>query len=158
MDHSYQFKLIWPGRGESTPLHLRIYANNPSIIDFSDAESTRPQLDISLLEGQIEVTEYPLRVAAFANIHSLSLFFVSALWCSPLIQRLWQIWQSEPAGGERSRIFDLGFKGETTSLRTLKTSARKLTCQLPMPLTHRWWTSWMRRPHRKVLFNSILYF
>jgi hypothetical protein len=65
------------GRGESTPLHLRIYANHPSIIDFADAESTKPQLDISLLDGQTDVTEYPLRVAAFANINSLSLFFVS---------------------------------------------------------------------------------
>ncbi|KAF8484335.1 DUF1000-domain-containing protein [Gautieria morchelliformis] len=91
--------LLKLGRGESTPLRLRIYANHPSIIDFSDAESTRPQLDINLLDGQIQVTEYPLRVAAFANINSLSLFF------------------SESVGGERSRIFYVGFKGETTSPR-----------------------------------------
>jgi PITH domain len=45
-------------------------------VDFADAEQTKPQLNISLLEGAVGVTEYPLRSAAFANIHSLSLFFV----------------------------------------------------------------------------------
>lgn len=65
------------GRGESTPQRLRIYANRSSIVDFSEAESTEPQLDIQLSEGQVEATEYPLRVAAFANVTSLSLYFVS---------------------------------------------------------------------------------
>lgn len=68
--------LIDPGRGETTPRHLRIYANHSTIIDFADAETTRPQLSISLLQGETTVTEYPLRVAAFANINSLSIFFV----------------------------------------------------------------------------------
>ena len=65
------------GRGELTPRHLRIYANRPNIVDFAEAESLMPQLDISLLEGQTTVTEYPLRAASFANVHSLSLHFVS---------------------------------------------------------------------------------
>ncbi len=64
------------GRGETTPRHLRIYANHPTIVDFSDADNTKPQVDISLLEGETGVTEYPLRVAAFTSITSLSLFFV----------------------------------------------------------------------------------
>jgi len=64
------------GRGEVTPRHLRIYANHPTIVDFADAETTKPQLNISLLEGETGVTEYPLRVAAFTSINSLSLFFV----------------------------------------------------------------------------------
>jgi len=59
-----------------TPRHLRIYANHPTIVDFADAETTKPQLNISLLEGETGVTEYPLRVAAFTSINSLSLFFV----------------------------------------------------------------------------------
>ena len=58
------------------PRHLRIYANHPQIVDFADAETTKPQLNISILEGESSVTEYPLRVAAFASISSLSLFFV----------------------------------------------------------------------------------
>jgi hypothetical protein len=65
------------GRGESTPRHLRIYANYPTIVDFADAENTTPQLNISLLEGETGVVEYPFRVAAFTSITSLSLFFVS---------------------------------------------------------------------------------
>lgn len=64
------------GRGELTPRRLRIYANRPSIVDFEEAESTQPQLDIQLSEGQVDATEYPLRVAAFANVTSLSLYFV----------------------------------------------------------------------------------
>jgi len=64
------------GRGECTPRHLRIYANYPNIIDFADAESTKPHLNISLLEGETNAVEYPLRVAAFRSVHSLSLYFV----------------------------------------------------------------------------------
>jgi len=68
---------IWvQGRGDLTPRHLRVYANHNTIIDFVDAESTNPLLNISLLEGEIGVTEYPLRVAAFSDVHSVSLFFV----------------------------------------------------------------------------------
>jgi C-terminal proteasome-interacting domain of thioredoxin-like. len=59
------------------PRRLRIYANHPSIVDFVEAETAKPQLNISLLEGEAGVTEYPLRVAAFTSINSLSLFFVS---------------------------------------------------------------------------------
>jgi len=87
------------GRGESTPRHLRIYANHPHIIDFADAETTKPQLNISLLEGEVGVIEYPLRVAAFASINSVSLFF------------------SESVGGDVSRIYYVGFKGDTKEQR-----------------------------------------
>ena len=65
------------GRGDSEPRQLRIYANHVHIVDFAEAEDIAPQFDISLLEGQSGVTEYPLRAAVFANIHSLSLHFVS---------------------------------------------------------------------------------
>ena len=64
------------GRGEVTPRHLRIYANHPTIVDFTDAEATKPHFNMSLLEGETGVVEYPLRVPAFTNITSLSLFFV----------------------------------------------------------------------------------
>ena len=68
---------IHQGRGEFAPRQLRIYANHPNIIDFSEAEESKPLLNISLLEGETTVIEYPLRVAAFSSINSLSLFFVS---------------------------------------------------------------------------------
>jgi hypothetical protein len=65
------------GRGEVTPRRLRIYANRPNIVDFSDAEAgVKPQLDLSLLEGETKAVEYPLRVAAFSSINTLSIFFV----------------------------------------------------------------------------------
>jgi len=85
------------GRGELTPRRLRIYANHPSIVDFDQAETTVPQLDISLLESQVEVTEYPLRVAAFASVSSLSLFF------------------DEAVGGEQTRLYFIGFRGDVSN-------------------------------------------
>lgn len=69
--------LLKAARGEFSPGRLRVYANFANIVDFADAENTRPHLDISLLE-ETAVTEYPLRVAAFTNVNSLSLFFVSS--------------------------------------------------------------------------------
>jgi hypothetical protein len=71
--------VIRAGRGESTPRHLRVYANYPNIVDFGDAETTKPHLNISLLEGETAVVEYPLKVAAFSSVHSLSLYFVSVV-------------------------------------------------------------------------------
>ncbi|KAJ7599109.1 galactose-binding domain-like protein [Mycena floridula] len=91
--------LLKLGRGEATPRHLRVYANHPTIVDFSDAEQTKPQLDINLLEGETGVTEYPVRAATFSSITSLSLFF------------------SDSVGEEISRIFYIGFKGEVTALK-----------------------------------------
>jgi hypothetical protein len=68
--------LACAGRGEMTPRQLRVYANRANIIDFSEADDIQPSLNISLLEGETGVTEYPLRKAAFSSINSLSLFFV----------------------------------------------------------------------------------
>jgi hypothetical protein len=60
------------------PRHLRIYANHATIVDFDDAEVTKAQLNVTLREGEVGVVEYPLNTPAFANIHSLSVFFVSS--------------------------------------------------------------------------------
>ena len=68
--------LACAGRGEVTPRQLRVYANRANIIDFSEVDDIQPSLNISLLEGETGVTEYPLRKAAFSSINSLSLFFV----------------------------------------------------------------------------------
>ena len=64
------------GRGDVTPRRLRVYVNRANIIDFSEVDDVQPSLNISLLEGETSVTEYPLRMAAFSSINSLSLFFV----------------------------------------------------------------------------------
>lgn len=71
-------------RGEAQPRRLRVYANHPAGLDFSEAESTRPQQDMTLLEGEAGVVEYPVKVAAFANVIALTLFLVSAF-----TTRLW---------------------------------------------------------------------
>ncbi|KAG7094789.1 hypothetical protein E1B28_005604 [Marasmius oreades] len=90
--------LLKVGRGESAPRHLRVYANHPTIVDFQDAETTKPQIDITLLE-ESHVVEYPVRVAAFASINSLSIFF------------------SDSVGAETSRVYFIGFKGDVRELR-----------------------------------------
>ncbi|CAL1703409.1 unnamed protein product [Somion occarium] len=86
-------------RGEFSPRHLRIYANHPYIVDFTEAEDLRPHLDINLREGEAGVIEYPLRTAAFANVHSLSLFF------------------NEAVGRESIRIYYIGFKGDSRVIK-----------------------------------------
>ncbi|KAJ7269882.1 galactose-binding domain-like protein [Mycena rebaudengoi] len=101
--------LLKLGRGEVTPRHLRVFANHPTIVDFADAETTTPQLNISLLEGETGVIEYPLRVAAFTSITSLSLFF------------------SDSVGGDVSRIYYVGFKGDA------KSAQREVSSKLEVP-------------------------
>ncbi|KAI0064417.1 DUF1000-domain-containing protein [Artomyces pyxidatus] len=91
--------LVKLGRGDTTPRRLRVYANYANIIDFSDAEDTRPSLDIALQEGETGVTEYPLRMSSFSSINTLSLFF------------------SDSNSGDLSRIYYIGFKGETRIIR-----------------------------------------
>ncbi|KAI9509249.1 PITH domain-containing protein [Russula earlei] len=107
--------LLKLGRGAATPRRLRIYANRANIIDFSEAEDVQPSLDISLLEGETSVTEYPLRQAAFASTNSLSLFFISLR--SHIICRSDFHVQSDAVGEERTRIYYIGFKGETRNVR-----------------------------------------
>ncbi|KAF8556057.1 DUF1000-domain-containing protein [Imleria badia] len=94
------------GGGESTPRHLKIFANYANIIDFTDAENTKPHLDISLLEGETGIVEYPLRVAAFTSVHTLSLYF------------------GDSAGGDLSRVYFVGFKGDSRTGR--KEGTKKL--------------------------------
>lgn len=61
-----------------------VFVNSVQIVDFQDVDSgsRRPELDMSLQAGQINVTEYPLRAAVFANVQSLSLHFVRLRSCS----------------------------------------------------------------------------
>ncbi|KAI1794449.1 galactose-binding domain-like protein [Ganoderma leucocontextum] len=104
--------LLKLGRGEVTPRRMRIYANHPNIVDFSEAEDIRPHLDISLLEGETGVAEYPLRAASFANIYSLSLFF------------------SDAVGGDSIRLYYLGFRGDSRSQRKDGTQKLEIPAQV----------------------------
>ena len=108
------------GRGDTTPRRLRLYANHANIIDFSEVDDVQPSLNISLLEGEIGVTEYPLRMAAFSSINTLSLFFVRdppkfVLCHHPVFTSLSV--QSHSVGEESTRIYYIGFKGETRITR-----------------------------------------
>ena len=109
------------GRGEVNPRRLRIYANRANIIDFSEAEDVQPSLNISLLEGETSVAEYPLRMAAFSSITSLSLFFVREP--KHMLQTAFTFTfdglhvQSDSVGEESTRIYYIGFKGETRTVR-----------------------------------------
>lgn len=85
------------GTGETRPRHLRVYMNNPNIVDFSDADATKPNFSMTLPDDS-GVVEIPLRAAVFASVNALSIHF------------------SESTGGEVSRIFYLGFKGETRAM------------------------------------------
>ncbi|KAI9458670.1 galactose-binding domain-like protein [Lactarius psammicola] len=82
--------LLKLGRGDLTPRRMRVYANRANIVDFSDVDDIQPSLDISLLEGETGVTEYPLRAATFAI---------------------------DSVGEESTRIYYIGFKGETRTIR-----------------------------------------
>jgi len=92
-----------------TPRHLRIYANHSTIVDFAEAETAKPQLNISLQEGETGVVEYPVRVASFVSVHSLSLFF------------------NDSVGGEGSRIYYIGFKGD------MRSTKREVNSKLEVP-------------------------
>ena len=77
-DYYYAYYVL-SARGAIAPRRLRLYANRPTGVGFDEAEVLKPQLDIALLEGETSVTEYPLRVAVFSNVFSISLFFVSLI-------------------------------------------------------------------------------
>ncbi|KAH0835929.1 galactose-binding domain-like protein [Lanmaoa asiatica] len=146
------------GRGETTPRHLKIFANYPNIIDFADAENTKPHLDMSLLEGEAGAVEYPLRVAAFTSVHALSLYFVSRVLLNPPACPLpgfaafheWSFFsfeitiygrvivrlitdsdhyhgQGDSVGGDLSRLYYVGFKGDS------RTSRKEGTNKLEIP-------------------------
>ncbi|KAF9474433.1 DUF1000-domain-containing protein [Pholiota conissans] len=104
--------LLKLGRGETTPRHLRIYANHSTIVDFGEAETTKPQLNISILEGETGVVEYPMRVASFTSVHSLSLFF------------------GDSVGGDVSRVYYIGFKGD------MRSTKREVNSKLEVPAPH----------------------
>jgi PITH domain len=97
-----------PGRGGAAPRRLRLYANRPTGVGFDEAEVLKPQLDLALLDGETSVAEYPLRVAVFSNVFSISLFFVSLIkWTDEQNDNELNIpiWQSESNEEEMSRIY-----------------------------------------------------
>ncbi|KAF8324736.1 galactose-binding domain-like protein [Amanita rubescens] len=98
--------LIKTGRGELAPQNLNVYVNAPTIIDFSDAESgnVKAQLEVALKTDEPGVVEYPVRAAVLGNVMALSLVLYSE-------------------GGDASRIYYVGFKGDIRTQRSVGTSA-----------------------------------
>lgn len=99
------------GRGEVAPQHLDIFTNHPTIVDFSDAENIKPQLSIALQTGESDVVEYPVRVATFPSVTTLSLFF------------------KDSEGGDTSRVYYIGFKGDIRSARTPASSGLEVPAE-----------------------------
>lgn len=95
---------------------MRLYVNSPNGISFTD--DIRPTQDISLLEGADRATEYPVRVLAFTSVTSVTIFFVSNIdhyrseWRLKLHAALGN--KSDSPLGDRSRVYYVGFKGEST--------------------------------------------
>ncbi|KDN42965.1 hypothetical protein RSAG8_06491, partial [Rhizoctonia solani AG-8 WAC10335] len=91
--------ILKTARGDAQPRRLRVYANHPAGLDFAEAESTRPQKDIALLEGEGGVVEYPVKAATFTNVIALTLFL------------------TDTPGGEINRIYFVGFKGDARDVQ-----------------------------------------
>ncbi|KAF7344633.1 PITH domain-containing protein [Mycena sanguinolenta] len=56
-------------RGVYAPTLLASTPNHPTIVDFADADTTTPNLNISLLEGETAVVEYPFRCRGLCQHH-----------------------------------------------------------------------------------------
>lgn len=106
---------MYQARGDAQPRRLRVYANHPAGLDFAEAESTRPQQDIALLEGETGVVEYPVKAATFANIISLTLFLVRPAYI--VLGRYSPLNQTDTSAGETNRIYFVGFKGDARNLQ-----------------------------------------
>jgi len=83
--------------GQLRPTHAHLFANEPSL-DFDTLESRKPTQILEIPETT-EVVEFPVRVAKFSSVTSLSIFF-----------------NSTTSGAEKSQVNFLGFKGEFTNL------------------------------------------
>ncbi|TNY23504.1 hypothetical protein DMC30DRAFT_331512, partial [Rhodotorula diobovata] len=92
------------GRLSTSPRLCRAWVNRgPSGIDFDEASTATPPpaQDFELLEsegGGRGAVEYPVRITKFANVSDVSLYFANAR-------------------GEQSRLYFLGFLGESRQLK-----------------------------------------
>ncbi|KAF8656824.1 hypothetical protein AX16_002372 [Volvariella volvacea WC 439] len=59
-----------------TPTRVQLFANQPTL-DFDDVSDKTPTQEIDIAQGR-EAFEYPVKLAKFTNISSLTLFFPSA--------------------------------------------------------------------------------
>ncbi|GAA6060065.1 hypothetical protein JCM10212_003026 [Sporobolomyces blumeae] len=90
------------GRLPTSPRLARTWVNRSAGISFDEASSVQPSQEFELLEvdgGQRGSVEYPVRISKFANVSELDLFF------------------SNTRSSDQSRLFFLGFMGESRQLK-----------------------------------------
>lgn len=87
--------MLKTGPSEQTPSEVHVYANLESL-DFEEASSgtIQSQQKLQSIAVAREAISYPLKTAKFNNVRSITLFIPSSL------------------GGDTSRIYFIGFKGE----------------------------------------------
>lgn len=87
--------MIKAGPSEQTPEEVHLFANREEL-DFDQASSgiPEPTQKLSSIAVGREVISYPLKTAKFNNVRSLHIFIPKSL------------------GGDTTRIYFLGFKGE----------------------------------------------
>ncbi|GAA5857255.1 hypothetical protein JCM5353_005733, partial [Sporobolomyces roseus] len=89
------------GRLPTSPRLSRVWVNRSSGISFEETSSVPSAQEWELLEnssGSRGSTEYPVRISKFANVSELDLFFANTR-------------------SEQSRLFYLGFMGESRTLK-----------------------------------------
>ncbi|PWN52384.1 DUF1000-domain-containing protein [Violaceomyces palustris] len=93
--------LFKSGPPDQTPDQLHLYVNlDHQPLDFDSAASSTPPPTSKLESVPVtrEVVEFPLRASKFSDVRNLTIFVPSSL------------------GGETSRIYFLGFKGESSNV------------------------------------------
>ncbi|CAO1621226.1 unnamed protein product [Sympodiomycopsis kandeliae] len=104
--------LLKTGPGDLTPDAVILFTNSDPPLDFSDDLESRSAMDpikdarkpgvpaqkLESIAVTREVVEYPLRVSRFSGVRDVTLFIPGSV------------------GGDKSRLYYVGFKGETTSV------------------------------------------
>lgn len=93
------------------PSRVRLFANLPHCPDFTDLEGTTPIMDLDASspprgvtrasDGRREVEEWGLKVQKLANVHSVTLLFVSDL--PPYWPYTMRIPDGDTVDGDRAR-------------------------------------------------------
>lgn len=99
--------LLFAGPGGNTPDEVHLFVNADPPLDFDDAahrtslpktHALAPAQSLTSVAETNEVVEYPLRVFKFSRVRDVTLFIPRS------------------RGGDQTRIYFVGFKGETTKV------------------------------------------
>ena len=99
--------------------NVKVWANrvdSPSLDEAEDG-SMKPDQEFRLLDGERACVEYPVRVARFSSVSTITLYLVSA------VPAYWSAHLTRPPHSQHSfrpspqRVFYLGFMGEAITYR-----------------------------------------